>query len=155
MNNVVRLEGDVRLIKIAREIAIEHQELDIIFQRYNITQDEWQNLQNNPRFIQVLRQEIEEWHGATNTHERVKLKAAALIEEWLLEASARLHDQNENLPAKVELAKFLGRLSGMGIQGANIEGGGAEKFSLTINIGDKSVKVERDVTPRVIEGEAA
>ena len=146
------LTGDIRLVTLAREIAIDNRELPDIMRMYQVSPEEWEQLQSNPRFIELLRQEIEAWHSATNTQERVKNKTAALLEMWLLEAHERLHDKNENLPAKVELAKLLARLANMGMERANINGDGAsEKFSVTINIGqDKQVRVERDITPQAI-----
>ena len=126
---------DIMLVQLAREIAIDHLSTENILKLYNISQEEWGRITANPRFTQVLEQEILSWQSATNTSERTKLKAGAIIENWLPESNMRLHDQQETLPAKVELAKMIARIAGLGMDRA-ITGESAEKFSLVINIGD-------------------
>lgn len=146
---------DVILLKLAREIAIDHETLPEILKRHGITSDRWESLQKSPVFLKILEAEVIAWHGAGNTHERTKLKAAALVEEWLPEANARIHDKDENLPAKVELGKLLARIAGMGLNDATIAGGGGEKFSVTINLGaDHSIKIDKQLAPRTIDAEA-
>lgn len=147
--------GEALYIRVAREIAIDHFPIDEILSRYNISPENWQIIKEDPRFIRILSQETEDWQSALNTHERTKLKAAAMVEEWLPEANSRLHDKNEALPAKVALGKLVSQIAGMGVTGMGIEGGSGDKISVTINLGeDKKLKFERQVTPKVIEAEA-
>ena len=126
---------DIVLVQLAREIAIDHLNTDDILRLYNINTEEWELIKENPRFAQLLEQEIIAWQTATNTAERTKLKAGAIIEAWLPESNMRLHDQQETLPAKVELAKMIARIAGLGMDRV-VSGESAEKFSLVINIGD-------------------
>jgi len=143
---------DALYVKLAREIAIDHHELGDILTRYGVTELEWERIRTDPRFQSLLKTEIEAWQSAVNTHERTKLKAAAMIEEWMPEAMGRLHDKGENLSAKVELGKLIARIAGMGLNNAEINGGVGEKFSVTINLGsDNQLKFEKEVTPKVIE----
>lgn len=153
MDTVVQTEiSDQLLIKLAREIAIGIRDLDTILEHAGVGQELWERIQSNGRFNHLLQSATEEWHGVLNTHERVKLKSSAIIEEWLPEAFVRMHDRSETLGQKVELAKTISRLAGMGLDRASVDGG-SEKFSLVINIGDgveHKVSVERpiiDVTP--------
>lgn len=139
--------------KLAREIAIGNYELGEILERFQLSTEQWEAISASPRFRQLLEQECIRWNSAINTEERVRLKAAAIIEEWLLEANQRLHDRDEVLSSKVGLAQTIAKFAGIGVQ--QREGGEAgDKFSLTINFGgNKAVTIEKDVTPKVIEGE--
>ena len=142
--------SDITFVKLAREIAIEHHSLDDILERNSISPDDWDVISKHPRFLTLLNSEIVAWQGADNTHERVKLKAAALMELWLEEAAGRMHDRNETLTAKTELAKLVARLADMGI-GKGEVGPVGERFSVTINLGaSEQLKV---VTSKVIDAE--
>lgn len=131
--------------------------IDSILERYDLTPVQWHQLQKWPRFKALLQDAVTSWQGALNTHERTKLKAAAMMEEFLPELNTRMHDSNENLPAKIEGAKLVARIAQMGVSEAGIIGAGGEKVSITINlgqdVGDK-IKFEKskpiiDVTPEV------
>lgn len=147
--------SDLQLVKLAREIAMDIHPLDTILKQYSISRDTWEILKENGKFKLLLESECEAWNTATNTSERVKLKAAAMLEEWLPELNNRLHDKDEALPAKIEGAKMLTRVAGMGLPG-QVEGASPEKFTVTINLGPQvpPVTIEKDVTPlKVIEHE--
>ncbi|TXH19342.1 MAG: hypothetical protein E6R03_00615 [Hyphomicrobiaceae bacterium] len=149
-------QSDMQLVKLAREIAMDILPLETILKNHAISNDRWEELQRNGKFKFLLESECEAWNTALNTHERVKLKAAAMIEEWLPELNNRLHDHDEALPAKIEGAKMLTRVAGMGLPG-QVEGGTPERFTVTINLGPQvaPVTIEKDVTPRTIEHSTA
>lgn len=148
-------KSDIFLIKFAREIAINHYSLAEVKEKYRITEQEWLWISKSPRFHSILENEIINWQSATNTHDRTKLKAAALMETWLEEAAGRLYDKGENLPAKVELAKLVTRIAGMGVDKMGIEGDAGSKFSVTINLGaDAQLKYEKNIPAKVIDAEA-
>lgn len=145
--------SDVTLQKLAIEIARDLFPLHTILENHAIPLSRWDEIQHNRAFKQYLATAVEEWNGAMSTHERVRVKSAVMIEQWLEEAHARLHDKSENLNAKTELAKLVSRLAGMGSEKAMVQDVG-EKFSVTINLGsDKQLKIEKQVTPRVLDGE--
>jgi hypothetical protein len=144
--------NDALLIKLAREIAMEINELEDVLKSYSITPEQFERIKSNPRFLGILQAEITAWQSALNTDQRIKVKAASMLELWLEEAHARLHDRSESLAAKTELAKFLGRLNNLGVGGANVTGEVGEKFSITINLGaDNQVKFEKTLPAQVIE----
>jgi hypothetical protein len=152
----VLLNGsDALYVQLAREIAIDHFPLADILERYKLSNEDWFDIAQSSRFQDYLKSAITEWQSATNTHERTKLKAAALMELYLEEAGNALFDRRENLSAKTEVAKLIARIAGMGTPGGSgIEGGMGEKFSIVINLGeDKKLKFERDITSKVIEGD--
>jgi len=145
------VQDDVLLVTLAREIAMDIVSLEAILERYKITSNQWTKIQENPRFIELLKSAITEWHSAINTEERIKIKSATLLESWLEEANSRLHDRTESLQAKAELAKFLGRLAHLGLPGAQA-GEGAERFSVTINLGaDAKLTFQKDIPAKVID----
>lgn len=157
--NVLELQSpgfnDVTLLKLAREIATDIRPIGDVLETFKIAPKEWENLQKHPHFQAVLRSSIEEWTSATNTSERVKLKSMAFIEEALPEFYARAHDPKEPLSAKVEVLKSIARFAGVGGAGSDSISAG-ERLSVTINLGaDQQLRIEKDVTPRVIEGDLA
>lgn len=146
---------DTKVLRLAREIAIDLHDIETILKNNEITLKEWERLQKDPRFLKLLESEILAWNAAGNTHERTKLKASALVEEWLVEANRLLYG-SDTLTAKTELAKLVTRIAGMGLERANVEGVSAEKFSVTINLGaNNKLSFEKDatVTSKVIEGQ--
>lgn len=147
---------DVRNLRIAREIAMDLNDIETILKNHQVEPKQWERIKEDPNFARVLDAEITAWNAAVNTHERTKLKAGAAIEEWLPEAYARLHDRTELLSAKTEVAKLLTRIAGMGQERVDpLAGGGGDRFTVTINLGaDKSLKFTKEVTPKVIEGSA-
>lgn len=153
MNEIIELEerpeGHLLLVRLAREIAIDHYPLNDILTRYSISPEEFEQIRENHQFITLLMAEQAAWNSATNTEERTKLKAAAVIEEWLPEANALIHDKQQLLSGKAEIAKLLTSIAGMGVRNARVEGAGGERFSVTINLG-ADAKLSFDKT-KVIE----
>jgi hypothetical protein len=151
----VKFDASMLLVRLAREIAIDHYPLETILERYQVSTEQWETIKVSPRFTALLEVETADWHGALNTNERTKLKAAAMIEDFLPEAHARMHDASETLPSKTELAKLVAKIAGMG-ERTDINGvGSSEKFSVTINLGaDQQLQFAKQVTPKVIEVEA-
>lgn len=141
------------MVGLAREIAMDMEEVDVILKNHNVTPAQFEKISKDLRFVAILQSCVIEWTSATNTEQRIKLKSAYMLEGWLAEANSRLHDTKENLAAKVELAKFLGRLNNLGLGTHAPMAGDGEKFSITINLGagDDKVKFEKVVAPKVIE----
>lgn len=145
--------GDVDMIRLAREIAMDMRPLDDILDTLKITQERYNEICSNPRFQKYLQTALEEWNSALNTSERVKIKSMAFVEEALPEFYARAHDPKESLAAKTEVLKAVARFAGIGGT-AQVGGIGGEKMVVTINLGaDHQLRFERDVTPQVIDHE--
>lgn len=149
-------EKDTLYLRIAREIAIDLYEIETILKNNQIDPGTFERIKVDPRFLKLLESEVLAWHSAGNTLERTKLKAGALLEEFLPEANARIHDKAETLSAKTELVKTLARIAGMGLDRAQVDGLSGERFTVTINLGaDHKLQFNNTVTPKVttIEGE--
>lgn len=145
--------SEVTLLKVAREIAKDILPLETILDLHKITPSQWETLQKHQVFMRLLQGEAEAWGSATNTAERLKLKATAMCEEWLEEANARIHDRAETLTAKNETVKVVARFAGIGVNGEAAAGSG-EKFSFTINLGNADkLKFEKELPlHKVVEG---
>lgn len=140
---------DTDIVKLAREVAIDHLDANAIQELFKLTPDEWLVISQSPRFQQLLEAEILAWQSATNTSERTKLKAGAMVEQWLPEANSRLHDKNEILSSKVELAKLVANISGLNKPEAVSSSNG---FSVTINLGEgKTLGFDKELPLKVIE----
>lgn len=140
--------SDLLLVRLAREIAIEIHPLEKILASLGISQDKFNYIKELPRFQELLMQEITQWRSATNTQERVKLKSAAMVEELLPELFERMHDKSEALPAKIETAKLVTKLAGMGQEKTGDSA--REHFSLTIKIGEgKNLEIQGDRAPTI------
>lgn len=144
---------EMKLVKLAREIAMDIKELDEILKIHNVTHADFEKLKTNERFKSILTAEVIAWQGAINTNERVRVKAASMIEEWLPELYSRLNDRGEGLSSKIEGGKLLERLAGMGAAAAKNEAP-TDRVSITINLGaDKKLEFNKQLPAKVIEHE--
>ena len=144
---------DARIIKLAREIAMDIRELDEILTLHGISREEFEKLKVRPRFVQLLNAELVAWQSAVNTNERVKLKAGAVIEEWLPELYARMNDIREPLMSKVKGGELLTKLAGMGAS-ETTEINPSDRVTITINLGeDSKLEFNKRLPPKVIEHE--
>jgi hypothetical protein len=141
------LGKDVHVIKLAREVAIDHYPLDAILERYGVSSEDWEALQEYPRFQEILNYERQQWHGALNTNARVRLKSATIIEEWMEEADAHLHDKSGSLGQKVELVKLLGKFAQLETPPVGLDAsGGSGRVTINISMGPKKVEYEDEGT---------
>jgi uncharacterized protein YuzB (UPF0349 family) len=137
--------GDVQLIRLAREIAMDIRTIDQILDVLELDHATYEGICAMPQFQRYLRVALEEWNSALNTAERVKIKSLSFVEESLPEFYARAHDPKEGLAPKVELLKTIARFAGVG--GQVTSGTAPERMVVTINLGsDHQLRVERDIT---------
>lgn len=141
-------------VKLAREIAMGIGELDDILKNHNMSRAGLDELMKNERFVSVLNAEIAQWNSAVNTSERVKVKAGAMLEEFLPELYARINDQKEDLGKKIEAVKVVERLAGMGGGASKAPSEVTDRVSITINMGaDNKLEFSKKLPPKVIEHE--
>lgn len=146
----VAFQRETLLLRLAREIATDLNDIETILKAHQLTSKQWDAIKDDARFQTLLKSEMEAWSAASNTPERVKLKSAMLVEEWLPEANKLAHDSSQTLTAKVELMKLLKSLAGLGIDRADITA--SERVSITINLGsDHKLKFEKQLPPKVID----
>jgi hypothetical protein len=145
--------GDDKILRLAREIAADIHPLDKILNLYSISAYEYESISKNAYFNSLVSSEREAFLSATNTYERVKLKSAVAVEEWLPQLFRDMHDSKQSLLHRIEGGKLLAKLAGMGIEKADVNAS-SERFTININMGSGDpVKIEKNVSPtsKVIE----
>src|SRR5690606_461848 len=102
-----QFDRDTNMRRVARELAMDIHTLDDILKNCQVPIDEFNVWRAHPKFLQYLDQYRAEWHSATNTSERVKIKAGVVMEEFMEEAYLNLHDKKLPLNHRVELGKLV------------------------------------------------
>lgn len=134
--------------KLAHELAMNIRDRDVILLDYGLTPAVFEStVQQMPFFRRVYESAVLEWEAADNTAKRLKLKAQYGLENNMAHLAARMSNEKETLPAKVEAAKLFAKIAGVDAAQAQPIGSG-EKFTITINLGeDHKLKYEREVNP--------
>lgn len=141
---------ETRLVKLAREIAMDLHPLEKILEVHAVSKEDFERLKVTPYFCRLLGAEIGAWQTAGNTQERVKLKAGAMIEEFLPGLYARMIDPKEDLMKAVKAAELATKLAGLGVSEARTIDPN-DRISITINLGEDSKLVYRPVPPEVTQ----
>ncbi len=142
------------LAKLAREIAMDIKDVDVVLGHYNITPAQYDNLkEHNAFFKQALQVSTIEWNSALTTPERIKLESAAILEDALPRLGARMANQAEGLPGVVEAAKLFAKIAGLGEKEASDRAPG-ERFTISINLGGDDKLVYKSKETPTIEGSA-
>jgi hypothetical protein len=146
--------GDQKLLGLARELALDIKPRADVLKEYSMSEAEFERVSNLPLFRRYFEQEVTQWQASLAAPDRVRIKSAAVLEEWLPELYRRMLDRSEALSSKVEAGKLLAKMAEIGNPRPGVGDGGGERFSVTINLGsDQSLRFEKTVTPRVIEAE--
>lgn len=120
----------VDLAALAREIACDMFPLEDILQLHRLSDEQWVQIQDNAQFKRMLDEMVRDWQSATNTRDRMKMKAATGLESTLEIYIRDIADTSIPLAQRVEAGKFLARL---GELDGNIAAVGAGA-GVTINI---------------------
>ena len=151
----VGVYDDMKLVKLAREIAMGIKDLPEILFDNGLIQREFEEIQQLPHFNKMLASEMQAWQSAVNTQERVKLKAGAMIEEYLPELYARLNDRDEPLMGKIKAMELVSKMAGFGERDIAQAGSPGDRVQVIINLGaDVKLQYEKQLPPKVIDHEA-
>ena len=148
----VGVYDDMKLVKLAREIAMGIKDLpDVLFDN-GLIQADFEQIQRLPHFNKMLAAEIAAWGSAVNTQERVKLKAGAMIEEYLPELYARLNDRDEPMMGKIKAMELVSKLAGFGATDIPVAGSPGDRVQVIINLGaDHRLEYQKTLPHKVIE----
>jgi hypothetical protein len=144
-------ETEQKLRSLALEIVKNIRDAPEILRQFGISEHEYGDLADTSVFKDMLRQAQAEWGGAGNTQERVKLKAAVLVEEALPDMYGQLTNKEEPLSSRVALLQTLSKLGGLGQQVLTPQGGTpGNVFRLEINFAgqkEKNIVIEQSAIP--------
>jgi hypothetical protein len=151
----VGVYDEAKLVKLARQIAMGIKDIPDILYDNDLTLREFDEIKQLPLFARTLGSEVKAWEGADNTHSRLKLKAAAMLEEYMPELYARLNDRTEPLMAKMKAVELVSKIAGFGDREANPAGNPGDKVHVVINLGaDARAEYIKQLPHKVIEHEA-
>ena len=138
------------LAQMARDIAMDIKEHHIVLQGYGLTQAQYDYLEaNNEFYAAALKAACIEWHAPLSTQERVKLAAAAILEDSLPGLGSRMQNAREQLSGVIEAAKLFAKVAGVGERDAGPTTPG-ERFTINIDLGaDQKIVVSSGPAPQV------
>jgi hypothetical protein len=138
------------LARLARELAMDIRSTLTILKDYNLNRVQYDFLRaNNEFFKAALAASTIEWNSAMSTPDRIKIQAAAALEDKLPDLAIRMGNKSEGLPGVVEAAKLFAKIAGVGEREMGAVASG-ERFSIVINLGaDEKLTIgaPQDISP--------
>lgn len=134
-------ERDARL---ALDIVANTIELPEMLQRYSLTPQELKDRLVNPSFRALVEETRTVWTSDLNVGERVRLKAALLVEDSLLEIYRTIHDRKNPVLSRQAAFNALSKLAS--IEQKQQQAATGSRFVLNIAVGED--------TPVTIDGTA-
>lgn len=143
------------LAQLARDVAMDIKERHVVLSMHKLSQAQYDYLEtHNEFYIAALKAACIEWHAPLSTQERIKLEAAAILEDSLPGLGSRLQNEREQLPGVVEAAKLFAKIAGVGERDTGPSTPG-ERFVINIDLGgDQKVVVSSGPAPTPIAGPA-
>lgn len=136
------------LAKLAREMAMDIKERHVVLKDYGLNDTQYEFLEANNEFYRAaLQAACTEWHAPLSTPERIKVEAAAILEDALPGLGARMQNKAEGLPGVIEAAKLFAKVAGVGERDAAGAAPG-ERFTINIDLGgDQKIVVASTPAP--------
>jgi len=145
---------EMRLRELANGIVRAVEEPEPLLDRLGFTSSDYAELSETRMFRQMLTQAQSEWEGASNTHKRIKLKAAVNIEEALPHFYKAMTSEKEPLSSKVKAFEVVAKVAGLGMN-EPVPAGTGQFFKLEINLGGgvAPITVGNSGSPEFLRGE--
>ena len=127
------------------EVALAIQPVDEILDAYNISQEQWEVIREDPVYIEMLAnaREMLKKDGMS-----FKVKAKLQAEELLASAWTMIHDPDTPYTVKADLIKSVIRWAGYEAQAIASAGEAGNGFSISINFnGNAEPRKAIDITP--------
>src|SRR5712671_4132356 len=126
--------NEIKLAKLAREMAMNVRPYAQVFDDFGITETDYYEISKLEFYARAKEQFSLEWNATASTADRVKIGSLAYLEQILPALTRRALDLKEALPAATDVAKLLARNAGIGEARAEAKGA-SERFVITINLG--------------------
>ena len=134
-------EREQILRELAQDVARDVDTIQDILKRAGLTHEEYLQLAETRAFKQMLQTASAEWTDASNTPERIKLKAARAVEAAIPAVFGSIHDAKEPLSGRVEAFKTLAKIGGLGAAPLPEAAKNGQVFRLQINFPDPSKNI--------------
>lgn len=129
-NGTAFSERDARL---ALELVSGLSSVKDVLDRYGMTELELRQKLATPGFQALLKETRQAWQSDLNARERVKLKAALLVEDSLMSVFRVANDKDVGVTARLDAFKSLAKIASVD-EADKQAGGGAGRFVLNINV---------------------
>lgn len=123
---------------LAAEIGVGLLPLPDILKRFELTKDQLKLMLKDPQFRNMVRQFKREWNEASNSKERIRLKAALMVEDNLLALHQMFNNIDMNPGARLDAFKHMVNLADVTPRQEEATG---PKFQLTLNMGEQTKPV--------------
>jgi hypothetical protein len=130
---------EAKMTKLAREEVMNIRKWPDVLEDYDITEDQFYEISKVPHYQRAKAAYAIEWNATLATGDRVKTIAAVLLERGMRIIDRRMHDPGEPFNSVIEAHKLLARSAGIG-EAKGGEQKNAERFVITINLGDDDTK---------------
>lgn len=153
MSDLVTTTSTVNLTALATELAVKLLPTEEVLKQFGITADQLRAMLRDQQFRQMISQIRTDWNAATNSKERVRLKAALSVEENLLTMHAIVQNTDLHPGARIDAFKQIKELADVTPR-ANVAEG--VRFTLNIALADgpaEKVIVESPSLGQVVDGE--
>jgi hypothetical protein len=133
------LLDDVRLSRLAMELAREMSPFDQVLASFGITREMYvENIANSVQFQRYYSEHKAIWNSETGVDSRIEAKAKAIVEDFLPKADDILHNDQVALGGRISLFKEITRLAGYTEEGVAFgrQGGPAPAARVIINFGN-------------------
>jgi len=124
----------VNMTALATELAVKLLPTEEVLAQFGLTADQLRGILQDKQFRQMVLQIRADWNAATNSKERVRLKAALSVEENLLTMHRIVNDSDMHPSARIDAFKQLKELADVAPR-ANVAEG--VKFTLNISLADR------------------
>lgn len=118
---------------LAAELAVGLLPIPDILKRFGKTSAQLKQLLRDPHFRGMVKQFKRDWNEASNAQERIRLKAALMVEENLLQLHTLFNTQDLSPVARMDAFKQMVQLADVAPKKDETAG---PKFHLTLNLGD-------------------